>query len=279
MIGVRAPFEDEGVHQPAVEAHPDAHPWLGVVGLLGRDEVVELAVQVRHRQHRQHSRDRLVLGGRRAGRHSRGVADATVSCRSPKKNPAVIRQQRCGVGPPDRHRQRLGVASPPSTNLPMPIIAVGHREAHRAQSASTASAARPAARRTPWRRAPRCSTRHRHRHARPASGRGQNQHQQRHATTSTTAAAAPAARCAAAPPTGPARRGNCAARSGTRPAPSTNDGSHHGIAQQVVPRGRDDRAPRPASAAPGRWGGAAAATAQQHGGGGLHGGLHGRTAR
>ena len=62
MVCVRTPFEDERVDQPAVEAHPHAHTGLRVVGLFGGHQIVELAVQVRHRQHRQHPGDRLVLG-------------------------------------------------------------------------------------------------------------------------------------------------------------------------------------------------------------------------
>ena len=63
MIGVRTPFEHERIDEPAVEAHPYPHAGLCVIGLLGRDEIVELAVQMRHRQHGQHPSDGFVLGG------------------------------------------------------------------------------------------------------------------------------------------------------------------------------------------------------------------------
>ena len=63
MVGVRTPFEHERIDEPAVETHPYPHAGLCVVGLLGRDEIVELAVQMRHRQHRQHPGDGFVLGG------------------------------------------------------------------------------------------------------------------------------------------------------------------------------------------------------------------------
>ncbi len=70
VIGVVAALQHEPVDQPAVEAHPHPHPGLGVVGLLGRHQVVELAIQVRHRQHRQYPGDGLHLDGRaRAGAH------------------------------------------------------------------------------------------------------------------------------------------------------------------------------------------------------------------
>ncbi len=62
MVCVRTSFEDECVDQPTVEPHPHPHAGLGVVGLLRGHQIVEFAVQVRHRQHRQHARDRLVLG-------------------------------------------------------------------------------------------------------------------------------------------------------------------------------------------------------------------------
>ena len=63
MVGVRTSFEHESVNQPAVEPHPGPHPRLRVVGLLGRDEVVELPVEMRHRKHWQHTSDRLELSG------------------------------------------------------------------------------------------------------------------------------------------------------------------------------------------------------------------------
>ncbi|SHW59520.1 Uncharacterised protein [Mycobacteroides abscessus subsp. abscessus] len=93
MVGVRTPFEDEGVDQAAVEPDlgPDAR--LGVVGQLGRHEVVELAVQVRHRQHGQHPSHGLVLGLLSGRGHAVGVADTADTCDTvrPAKKPAVIR--------------------------------------------------------------------------------------------------------------------------------------------------------------------------------------------
>jgi hypothetical protein len=101
MVGVRPSFQHERIDQAAVETHACPNAGLSVVGLIGRDEVIEFAVQVRHRQHRQHASDGLVLGGPAAGAHSSGVsAGSDVSvCGSvaplvgnclPKKNPAVI---------------------------------------------------------------------------------------------------------------------------------------------------------------------------------------------
>ncbi len=52
VVGVVAALQHKAVDQPAVEPHPHPHPRLGIVGLLGRHQVVELAVQVWHRQHR-----------------------------------------------------------------------------------------------------------------------------------------------------------------------------------------------------------------------------------
>src|SRR5271166_1778639 len=67
-----------------MEADPNPHAGLRVVGLLGRHQVVEFAVQVGHRQHRQHSSDRLMLSGLPShAAPSPGVL--------PKKKPAVIR--------------------------------------------------------------------------------------------------------------------------------------------------------------------------------------------
>ncbi len=62
MVCIRTSFEDKCVDQPAVEPHPHPHAWLRVVGLFRGDQIVELAVEVRNRQHREHARDRLVLG-------------------------------------------------------------------------------------------------------------------------------------------------------------------------------------------------------------------------
>ena len=69
MVCVRPSFEYEGVDEPAVEADPNAHPRLSVVGLLGGHQIVEFAVEVRHRQHRQNTRDRLVFGLPAGGGH------------------------------------------------------------------------------------------------------------------------------------------------------------------------------------------------------------------
>ena len=88
MVGVIAALEDERVDQPAVEAHAHPHPGLGVVGLLGTDQVVELAVQVRHGEHRQHPGDRFVLGRLPLRGHPAGVAERADE--RAQKNPAVI---------------------------------------------------------------------------------------------------------------------------------------------------------------------------------------------
>src|SRR5687767_6599772 len=88
MICVRTPFEDEGVDESAVEPHPNPDPRLCVVGLLGGHQIVELAVEVRHRQHRQNPRDGLVLGLLAGSGHTAGLADGTDE--RPKKNPAVM---------------------------------------------------------------------------------------------------------------------------------------------------------------------------------------------
>ena len=92
MVCVRTPFEDECVNEPAVEADPYPHTGLRIVGVLGRNQVVEVTVKVRHLQHRHHPRDGLVLGrlpSRR--RHEAGVTEPTDALAPrPKKNPAVI---------------------------------------------------------------------------------------------------------------------------------------------------------------------------------------------
>ena len=92
MVGVGAALEHERVDQPAVEAHPYPHPGLGVVGLLGGDQVVEFPVQMRHRQHRQHPGDRFVFGGLSLDAHPAGVAEPadSIDGRRRKNSPAVI---------------------------------------------------------------------------------------------------------------------------------------------------------------------------------------------
>jgi len=59
MVGVGPPLQHERVDQAAVEAHPRPDTRLGVVRLIGRDEVVEFTVQMRHRQHREHPSNRF----------------------------------------------------------------------------------------------------------------------------------------------------------------------------------------------------------------------------
>ena len=67
-----------------MEAHPDPHPGLGVIGLIGTDQVVELPVQMRHREHRQHPGYGFVRGGTT-------IRWAHGQCRErPKKKPAVM---------------------------------------------------------------------------------------------------------------------------------------------------------------------------------------------
>ena len=127
VIGLGAALQDEPVDQPAVEAQPHPHTWLGVVGLLLGHQVVEFAVQMRHRQHRQHPRDRLECGGLPGPRgHSPGVAE-TVDTR-PKKKPGRDQDLRGRVRPPDRHRQRLAAQH----ELADADHRVRAREAHRA---------------------------------------------------------------------------------------------------------------------------------------------------
>ena len=90
VIGFGPAFQDEPVDQPAVEAQPHPHTGLRVVGLLRGHQIVEVAIQMRHRQHRQHSRDRFECGGLPSPRgHSPGVAGFADT--RPKKKPAVIR--------------------------------------------------------------------------------------------------------------------------------------------------------------------------------------------
>src|SRR5271165_2368843 len=95
-----------------VEADPNPHAGLRVVGLLGRHQIVEFPVQVGHRQHRQHSGDRLVLSGLPShATPSPGVL--------PKKKPAVIRI--CAAA----YAHQIGTpsASLPRTKRSIPIIA------------------------------------------------------------------------------------------------------------------------------------------------------------
>src|SRR6202022_3428620 len=63
MVGVCPTLENEYVDESAVKARARSHSGLCVVGLVGGDEVVEVAVEMRHRQHRQHSSDRFMLRG------------------------------------------------------------------------------------------------------------------------------------------------------------------------------------------------------------------------
>ncbi len=89
VIGLGATLQDEPVDQAAVEPQSHPHAGLRVVGLLLGHEVIELTIQVRHRQHRQHPSNRLECGGLPGpGGHSSGVTEA-VDIR-PKKTPAVI---------------------------------------------------------------------------------------------------------------------------------------------------------------------------------------------
>ncbi len=52
VVGVVAALEHKPVDQSAVEPHPDPHPGLGIVGLLGGHQVVEFTIEVGHRKHR-----------------------------------------------------------------------------------------------------------------------------------------------------------------------------------------------------------------------------------
>src|SRR6185437_9792322 len=112
----RTSFEYESVDKPAVEAHPHPHAGLRVVGLLGRNQIVEFTVQMRDCQHRQHTRDRLVLGLLAGGVHAAGLAEGTDA--RPKKKPAVMSR----IDAAYAHQIGTANASDASTNLPMPII-------------------------------------------------------------------------------------------------------------------------------------------------------------
>src|SRR5690606_11446265 len=96
------------------------HTGLGVVGLLGRHQVVEVAVEMRDRQQGQHPRDRLVLGLLSDRPHYAVVAGRPdTGAVRPTKNPAVISSS------DTEYTHQIGTASAalPSTNLLMPIIA------------------------------------------------------------------------------------------------------------------------------------------------------------
>ena len=67
MVGIGATFEYERIDQPAVKTNPHPHSRLSIIGLLRRDQIIELAIQVRHRQHGQNPGDGLVFGGVPAG--------------------------------------------------------------------------------------------------------------------------------------------------------------------------------------------------------------------
>jgi hypothetical protein len=74
MVCVRTPFENKRVDQPAVEAHPYSYTRLRVVGLFGGHQIVEIAVEMRHRQHRQNTSDGLVFCLLPRGRHLRSCS-------------------------------------------------------------------------------------------------------------------------------------------------------------------------------------------------------------
>lgn len=69
VLAARGPGQQEAVDEPAGEpdAHPHAHPRLGIE--LTRDQIVELAVEMRQRQQRQDPRHRIRLGGGPVGGH------------------------------------------------------------------------------------------------------------------------------------------------------------------------------------------------------------------
>jgi hypothetical protein len=77
VVGVGAPFEQERIDQPTAEPDPQPDPGLRIVGAFGGHEIVELAVEMRNRQHRQHARDRLVLGRLPGLGHHDGLAEAS----------------------------------------------------------------------------------------------------------------------------------------------------------------------------------------------------------
>ena len=153
VVGVGSPLQHERVDEAAVEPHPGPHPRLRVVGLVGADEVVEFAVQMRHRQHRQHPGDRLVIGGpplayvvpsgrsasiwasasslvmrspRRFGSH---LTEAGAPTERPKKKPAVMSS--CDIA----YAHQIGTAS--TSDCEDELVdadhRVRHRKTHRAQ--------------------------------------------------------------------------------------------------------------------------------------------------
>src|SRR5215217_4538882 len=115
MVCLRTSFEDERVHETAVEPHPRPDAGLCVIRLLSGHQVVEVAIEVRHRQHRQHPDDRLVL--RRSLTHTYRLADG--SDVRPKKKPAVISISDAAYA----HQIGTARASDLRTNVLIPIMA------------------------------------------------------------------------------------------------------------------------------------------------------------
>ena len=92
MVCARTSFKHEGIDEPAVESHPDAHTRLGVVGLLRRDQIIEFAVQMRHRQHGQDARDGLVRGLLAQGAHAEGLTEGTDALPTSKLSTSAVRE-------------------------------------------------------------------------------------------------------------------------------------------------------------------------------------------
>jgi hypothetical protein len=91
MFCLRTSFENEGIDETAVEPDSHPHPGLSVIGQVSGNQVVEIAVEMWHREHRQHPSDRLVLGGLPGLGHAGCVAESSDGRRArPKRNPAVI---------------------------------------------------------------------------------------------------------------------------------------------------------------------------------------------
>ena len=69
VVAVAPPLEQVAIDQATGEAHPDPGPGHGGVGQLGRNQVVERAIQVRQRKIDHQPGHRIDLGDRPRGLH------------------------------------------------------------------------------------------------------------------------------------------------------------------------------------------------------------------
>ncbi|SLC84552.1 Uncharacterised protein [Mycobacteroides abscessus subsp. massiliense] len=83
VVTFRTALQQDGVHQAAVETHPHPHTGLGIVRLLGRYEIVELPIQMRHGEQRQHPSNGLVFGHHPRRSHLAVLADAADATADP----------------------------------------------------------------------------------------------------------------------------------------------------------------------------------------------------